>query len=229
MKKVVLALGLVIAGTVVKAQSIGVQAGVIDANVMAKDAGETVPTKDLISWKAGLVFDFKLGKTFSFMPNLNVLVKGAKTESSTTATFGGITTSRNRTGKTKFTYLEVPLNFVYNSKGTAGGLFVGLGPSLSVGLSGKSTVTTTVTTNGATTTTTSEQNIKFDDKKDANDNDEHAKSLELGGNFLVGYKFRSGLFISANYNQGFTDVDLTDNASFKNYYFGLNLGFNLSK
>jgi hypothetical protein len=123
----------------------------------------------------------------------------------------------------------VPLNLVYNSGGKGGSFFIGGGPSLGIGFSGKAKGTSTSTIGGSTTTTTSEQKIVFDGKENANDNDGHAKPFEFGVNALLGYKFTNGLFINANYNQGLSSIAVDKDESFKNMYIGLNIGFFLTK
>lgn len=230
MKKLLMVSAMIVVALNLNAQAVGIQAGVIAANASAKDGTEKASTKDLISWKAGVVFDWHLSDNLNFMPNVNLLVKGAKSESSSSGNTGGITFSNTQTGKEKLTYLEVPLNFVYNAGGKKGaGLFVGLGPSVSIGLSGTGSVTTTTTVNGTSQTQVEENKVKFDGKANANDNDDHLKAFELGGNFLIGYKFKNGLFVNANYNQSFTNIAVEQNQSFKNMYIGLNLGFFLTK
>jgi hypothetical protein len=121
--------------------------------------------------------------------------------------------------------MEVPLNIVYSTGNNKGGFFIGAGPSLNIGFSGKYTATIT----GAGVSRTENYDIKFDGTKNANDNKGHLKPFELGLNVLAGYRFTDKLFIHANYNAGLSNIGVEDKEKFKNSYIGLGLGYTLTQ
>ena len=119
--------------------------------------------------------------------------------------------------KITLNYLELPLDFVFNKGMSKGMFFIGAGPSLSIGLSGKDKWSD----NGESGT----DKINF-----GSDEDDDLKSLEAGINVLAGYQFSNGFFISANYNTGLSNIapggDEYD-VKYHNRYFGINAGFML--
>jgi hypothetical protein len=133
MKKTFLLLTILVSATIVNAQtSVGVYGSVISAGADINSGGTKYNSKYITSWKSGLVLHLKMGDKFGFMPNLNILSKGFSSEETQTATFGGFPITTTTNSKLKYTYLEIPLNFVYNTDA----FFIGIGPSFSYGLSG---------------------------------------------------------------------------------------------
>jgi hypothetical protein len=226
MKKVFIVLAL-FTGTAVCAQTtFGIHGNVISAkmNTDSEDDEEFGDFKSRISWKLGVVADVPLSSNFSFMPQLNVLSKGAKIDMSGSEDFGGgIMFNYKVKGNVKLTYLELPLNFVYKAPAGAGQFYIGAGPSVSYGLGGDVDLKATVSYNGATETESETANVKFDGKKaeDAEDDDVHFKAVEFGANIIAGYKLPMGLLINAQANIGLSNIDPNEGASSKNTYFGL--------
>jgi hypothetical protein len=104
-------------------------------------------------------------------------------------------------------YLELPLDFVYKLPAGPGNLFVGVGPSFAFGISGKSK------SDGDS------EDIEF------GNGDDEIKPLDLGGNFLAGYELSNGLFLSLNYNLGFSNISNSEEGKINNNYFGIRLGY----
>src|SRR5258708_4016961 len=100
---------------------IGLTGGATFANVTAKFDNIKVSLKARTGVTFGLFANCPLSSNFSFQPALNFVQKGYTAKDATTS------------DKIGYSYLEIPLNFVFNSKG----FFIGAGPSLSSGLSGK--------------------------------------------------------------------------------------------
>lgn len=205
MKKVLLALSLsAIFVSIANAQTtFGIHANVISANQTWTEEGISLSPGSRISWKAGIIANIPVATNLSFMPQLNLLNKGSKWEFET------------ESSELKLTYLELPLNFAYNS----GGFFGGIGPVVSFGISGSS-----VDKDGTDEYTT---DIKFDGKENATSTDDylHLKGLEVGGNIFAGYKLTSGLFFNASYNFGLSNISPDSGGSIKNSYFGFGVGY----
>ncbi len=184
----------------------GVQAGITLANEKAKFENTSEKNDSKIGFTAGVLADFPLQENLSFQPSINFTQKGGKSK-------------ENDFGSEKITlnYLEVPLNFVYKV-GERGQAYFGLGPVLSVGLSGKDKFEF----EGAT----EEEDITF-----GSNEDEDLKRFEFSGNILAGYMITDGLSITANYNMGISSIVHSNNnidASLRNNYFGIRLGYLLS-
>ena len=175
---------------------IGVQVGATLATLSAKDFDD-VDKGTKFGFTLGLFNNVPLTDNITFRPGLNFTQKGGQfKESSEKASF-------------TFNYLELPLDFIYNSEG---GFFVGLGPQLGYGLSGKLKYTI------AGTDTEEDLDFGSDEGKD------HFKAFEFAGNVLAGYELSNGIFISLNYNIGFSDISFDSDASVKNRYFGIRIG-----
>ena len=179
----------------------GVHADGIIASQSIKVSGFKITSDSRFSWKAGLIASVPAAEQISFMPQLNLVNKGSKFN------FDGLKT------ETKLTYIELPLNFVYNSNG----FFGGVGPVLSYGMSGTERMT-----DG---TDTQEVKIKFDGKEDGTDDYSHYKVFEFGGNLIAGYKLESGLFFNVHYNFGLSNIAPTSEGTAKNNYFGFGIGY----
>ncbi|MGO8056510.1 hypothetical protein, partial [Rhizobium leguminosarum] len=54
-----------------------------------------------------------------------------------------------------------------------------------------------------------------------NSDDDNMKGFDFGANVLAGFQFNNGLFIAANFNQGFSNLTSGDSdGSIKSHYFG---------
>jgi outer membrane immunogenic protein len=104
--------------------TIGFTAGASFANVTVKSGFISASPKSKTGITAGIIINAPLGSNFSFQPAVNFLQKGYKVKDET------------GTETVNFYYLEVPLNFVYSTKKNEG-FFIGAGPSISYGISGK--------------------------------------------------------------------------------------------
>lgn len=181
----------------------GVQAGATFATLKITDntsGSGSMSTSSKVGFTVGVFTDVPLSENFIFQPALNYTQKGGKT----TDTFQGITDESNLT----LNYLELPLNFIYKP---SGGFFVGLGPTLAYGISGKSKET-------VTGSSTQETTVKFGSGAD------QVKAFEFSGNILAGYTLSNGIFFSVNYNMGFSNLSNDNSEKIKNNYFGIRLG-----
>ncbi|MDB5253601.1 MAG: hypothetical protein JWP27_2770 [Flaviaesturariibacter sp.] len=226
MKRILLAFSLLAAISSQAQTSFGVHGNVIGSNVSTTGDEEVGGLKQRYSWKFGVTANTPLGARFSFNPQLNVLEKGARIKSTGSDEFGGMPFTYNIKGYVKYTYLEIPLNFVYNEPLAKGGtFFIGAGPSVSYGLGGSTSITATTTSGGVTDTESDQSNVRFDGDKNPNDDDVHFKAIELGANFLTGYRFASGLFLNAHVNVGLSNIETEEDAKTKNTYFGIGVGY----
>ena len=185
---------------------IGFTAGTIFSNYTAKLDGETDNANSVTGITAGVLLDLPLSKNFSFQPALDFVQKGTKDEE----TFMGVTEKYKLTNNT----IELPLNILYNSSGNNGNFFIGAGPSFAFSLSGK------VKYDDGT-------NSYSEDIKFGSSDDDDLKGLDVGANFLTGYRFSNGLQISAHYNAGLSNLYPGDSGdgTLKSHYFGIKLGF----
>ena len=157
---------------------IGFTAGASFANVTVKAGGISASPKLKAGITAGLFINAPMSSNFSFQPALNFVQKGY------------IVKDETGTEKVTFNYLEVPLNFVYNTKINEG-FFIGAGPSIAYGISGKDKFDYS-----GSGMPPENNKIKFGSGA------EEVKTFDFGANALAGYKFKGGFMISGNYNLG---------------------------
>jgi hypothetical protein len=176
----------------------GITAGTSIASQKYKASGISISGDSKVGFTAGVLADMGVTENFVFQPGLNFTQKGSKISSN------GVTATQT------LNYIELPLNFLYSTTAGSGHFFGGIGPVLGYGISGKAE------SDGET------QDIHF-----GNSADDDYKPFEFSGNILAGYEFSNGVFVSANYNHGFSNIlnggDSGESA--KNSYFGIRLGY----
>lgn len=228
MKKILLAAATIVASfNALNAQEsikFGVQAGyLLGSSKFTGEGGVSYGTATSTSgFRVGVNASIPISSSLFFSPEINFVNKGSKNVLSDASM--GVAISVNNSFNAN--YLEMPLNVLYKFPSqNEGGFFIGAGPSISMGLSGKGSYVASVM--GATMNTN--YAIKFDGKTDDQlppaDEDVHLQKFELGGNILAGYKLNNGLSFRLNYNFGFTDMDPNADAGTKNRYVGLTVGF----
>ena len=185
----------------------GFSAGTSIANYKFKYADVTINGDSKVGITAGMLVDIPVGSNFIIQPALNFVQKGTTFEDMDDK----LTTNIN--------CIEIPLNLMYRSPGKSGSFFVGAGPSFAFNMSGK----TKYEYNDGSPS--EEEEIKFGNDKDNDD----MKSLDMGINFLAGYEFSSGLFLSAGSNLGLSNLSpySDEDESIKSNYISIKIGFML--
>ena len=183
-----------------KAQSFGLTAGPNFSFYELRDDNVSYTSDVITGFNAGLVASIPVARKFSLRPEIKYVQKGGKSEED------------GYSDKVTLNYIEVPVNFVFNTHASKGMFFAGLGPSFNLGLSGKGKGDY------------GDYDIKFGSSEDAD-----FKSFEVGINATVGYEFANGFFLSANFNEGLNNVINSEgyDAEYYNMYMGINVGFML--
>jgi hypothetical protein len=183
--------------------SFGFTGGVSIANVREKVPGKAVHSDSRVGFTIGAFLEHKYNAHFSFQPALNFVQKGGKGSNS------------DITYDYKFSYLELPLDFLYNLKAGSGRFFIGGGPWFAAGLGGKSKID-----DG---TGAKNSDIKF-----GNDNAKaDLRTFELGGDILAGFKMKGGFLLSANYSFSLHNITFDALDKLMNYYIGLKVGYQM--
>lgn len=187
--------------------TVGITGGASFANVTVKSGGISVSPKLKTGITAGLFIDAPLSSNFSFQPALNFVQKGY------------VVKEDSYKDKLNLNYLEVPLNFVYHTNKSEG-FFIGAGPSVAFGISGKEKYTDSDFPEDNST-----DKIKF------GSSDDEIKRIDFGANVLAGYKLAGGFMVSGNYNLGLSNIANTGNdnpdegGTIKNRYFAIKIGY----
>jgi hypothetical protein len=169
-------------------------------------------------FQLGIFFENKLFKNISVRPALQLTQKGYE------AVEGNENDSFFWYRKWSFTYLEIPIDFIYNlplSKKTS--IYIGTGPVIGVGLfgHGKGTIKGT---DGAGQSFTQEGTGNKPFSRPG------FKDIDLGADFVAGLQFRRVAF-AASYNHGLLNALNFDHGiqSTKNRSFAISLSYILSR
>lgn len=193
---------ILLVSAVSKAQTnVGFTLGGTYSNVTAKSSGISISFKSKAGITAGLFADVSLSSNLSFQPALNFVQKGFKLEQDDVKAV------------VTYNYLELPLNILYRTQKDYG-FFVGAGPSIAYGLSGKEKY--------------SDSQNSEDTKVKFGSGDDEVKPLEFGVNALAGYKFGNGFLFSVSYNLGLSNIqngNSNETGTVKNRYFALKIGY----
>lgn len=184
---------------------VGLSGGISLAKITGKTDGEDFNTEYKSGLMGGMILDVPLNKRVSFQPGVYYIQKGWTDK----RPYPGLIEK----SYTALRYAETQLNFVYNASGK-NNIYVGAGPSVSFNLPSKSVTEI----DGVK----SETSITFG-KLIAND----LKGIDYGANFLAGFRFSSGVFITVNYNMGIRDLTpiKTDGFKINSSYIGIQLGY----
>jgi Outer membrane protein beta-barrel domain len=197
MKKTVIALiTALLFLTSVSAQkpSVGIASGVSVANYKVKEDGNDESDKTRAGIMAGLIANFPAGKSFMIQTGANWIQKGTQESDGTDK--GSITVNT----------IEVPVNFLYNSKG----FFIGAGPSVAFAVSGKAKA--------------NDVSVKLHFGKG---DDDVMKRFDFGASIQSGYQSPGGFLVMANFNQGISNLAPggSSNATLRSHYFGIRIGY----
>lgn len=165
--------------------------------------------------KAGFLIggfaEISASKLITIRPELLFIQKGG----TYTSTYLGVTYKDKFIGN----YIELPVNVTFNFEVGSGTAYVGAGPSIAYGISGK------YVSSSSDNSPVETVKIKFDGNKNPTDNNAHLKSLDMGLGILAGYKLSNGLSFNVEFNKGISNIDVEDNSTTKTAGFSLRIGY----
>jgi hypothetical protein len=140
----------------------GLRGGVNFQTINGKDfSGNDLDNGITTGINIGVNAEIPVGTGSYFQPGLLFSMKGAE--------------QKNTDNKTKISYIEIPLNFVYKPVLGTGNMLLGFGPYVAFGVGGK------VDANGV------ETDIDFVSDYEASNPSPQLKRFDAGGNLLAGY------------------------------------------
>ena len=197
MKKtmMVLLLSLLVGGSTLFAQGLGLRAGLNFQNLTGDgfEDGKMAPRFNI-----GVDYEIAVAPDFYFAPGLLFATKGSKYE---------ILGEDIQIG---LNYLEVPLNLVYKPVLGDGNLIVAFGPYVGYGLGGKAK--------------SDEGDTDIEMGSEEEGSHYNYKAFDMGANLSFGYMFGAGLSLQFNTQLGLVNISHGDDAV-KNTGFGLSLGY----
>lgn len=229
MKFVLAGTAALVLSVVASAQSsTQIKAGLNLANISTTTDGRVEDANQLTSFQVGLVSDISLGSIFYLQPGILFTGKGAKTQR------GDASTNNYSKATTNPFYIEVPANFVLKAPISSGTkFFVGAGPYLGVGISGKTKIQNVRPILGKSTF---ERSIEFsNDDPTTLDYEEGAgfgimRRFDYGLNGMAGIEGRS-VVLGVNYGLGMAKLQSGTNNNKdnnnKHRVLSITLGFKL--
>jgi hypothetical protein len=177
-------------------------------------SGNKLENDLIIGFHAGVNAQIPIVPDFYFQPGLMFSTKGAKSSE------GSVTNT------VSLSYVELPLNLVYKGKLGSGFVFIGFGPYIGYGISGKSKFQGNLVG-------PFESDVVFKNEVAITDplTSVYFRPFDVGGNIFVGYEMAMGLFLQLNTQLGMIKINPDDKrfptgeTSVKNTGFGLSLGY----
>ena len=187
---------MVVSGGIVSAQTkFGFKVGYNAANVSSNLEDVKEDGKTLSGIGFGAFAEFSVSKNFVIQPQVNYNRKGIAIAHA------------GHSDKLIFNVLDIPVNALYRSNN---GFFIGGGPNLGFNLSG-----------GLRSHDDPSENEDFSFGK----NEDQIKRMDFGVNLLTGYEFKNGLFVSANYLKGLTNLSNAPAETWRNNVLNISLGY----
>ncbi len=216
MKTWLMAFALVFISSSLSAQSFGVHIGGNLSSATIEEDGGLFPLspESRFGFLAGLVAEIPIATAANFRPELNFIQKGYKIAFSEDFGTGPFAVK----GKETLNYLEIPLNVTYSLPAGTNTVFLGAGPSVGLGLSGKYDFTTTIPGQG-TESEEGDTNFGGDEAED------DYKPLDLGLNINGGFQMTNGFFVKLAYTFGMSNLSHDSESSYKNKGFSFSLGY----
>ncbi|HEY0056435.1 MAG TPA: porin family protein [Pedobacter sp.] len=220
MKKTLLLFALLLPNLLIAQTRLAIKAGLNRASVNIKHNNSSLTGET--SGRGGAfhitgLIDIPLHEPFFIRPALSLTQKGF----SLYALQADNNNSYTHLIKSKYTYLEIPVNFVAKFNLGQGKFTIGLGPYISYGLSGtaKTTVITTPYNAGG------QQNSSTTKNSEKVFSENGFKRLDAGMTSLLGYQFKKGLFLEIGSDKGLTNIANNNDArSIKNAVFSISIG-----
>ncbi len=209
-------IGIIICGnSFMNAQTkFGVLGGINFQNLNGKNYQGDKLTNDLIvGFHVGANAQIPIAPEFYFQPGLLFSTKGAANTENSIST------------KSRISYIEMPLNFVYKGALGSGFIMLGFGPYMGYAVDGKYTLKN----NG----TTVNYDFKFKNTVETSDPTDRAylKAFDAGANIFAGYELAAGIFFQLNSQLGLVNISpkneyvSNDKTVLKNTGFGLSAGY----
>ncbi len=182
----------------------GLRGGVNFQTINGKVAsGNDLDNGIITRFHVGFNAEIPVGTGSYFQPGILYSLKGSE--------------EKNTDIKTKLSYIEIPLNFVYKPVLGTGNMLLGFGPYVGFAVGGK------IDIDG------DETDIDFVKDYETNNPNPQYKRFDAGGNLLAGYEFANKVSFQLNAQLGLVNINPeisnSDKTRNRNTGFGLSLGY----
>jgi hypothetical protein len=193
-------------------------------NTFTANGYDKSSTSTVSGFQIGALVSFDINR-FTIQPGLIYTTKGSNIADlfyqQTTTTNSSITQNEQ---KQTLNYLEIPVNILYNFPvKKVGKFFIGGGPYLAYGLSGKGNGSTSTTVNNGTSSTYS--TTVFNGNINFGSGGNEVKNPDIGINTLLGLDLKNRIRISAGYGFGLSSLSNQSNNKYTNAVISFSLGY----
>ena len=224
MKKTILVFaGFILSAAAFSQVSLGVQGIGNLSNASIKTEDMLNPSKKASALPgAGLVAQFDLGKNVAIRTGVNYLQHGFKLKGSFDEDFGEDVSSVIFNTKTNLNYVQVPVNILYKVPSRLFDFYIGGGPYVSYGVSGKIKITSTINYENGDKEIETEEQKAF--TKEGGD-EAGLKRSDIGVGAIAGFKFTNGLFANVGYQLNLSNSSGDSEGKYKNRGLQLTIGY----
>lgn len=219
-KLIILFAGALVTATAFSQVSVGVQGiGNLGSAKFTADELKSYDKTMKAMPGAGIVADIQLTDKVAIRTGINFLQTGVQLKATQDGVPGEID-NIHLEATTKLNYLQVPLNLMYTSSGSAIKFFAGAGPYFSYGISGKLKSTATTHYSSGETEVEKEESDAF--KKV--EGESLFKRTDLGVGAIAGIKFPNGMFANVGYQYSLANINKGE-GSYKSRGLQLTIGY----
>lgn len=194
--------------------------GTFSSASVSKDEMGSMKKSIKPGFSAGVVSEITLNNSLTLRPSLNFMQKGVKMKGSGS----GEMSAASGEMKVNLNYLELPVVLAYNIPMGNNKFFIGAGPSVGFGISGKYKSEVTISMPGFPTQT---HVVDADAFKKDEDNGAGMKRLDVSANVIAGVQFSNGFFVNAGGLFGLTNLGEKE-SKYRNIGGQLTVGFLLN-
>ena len=174
-----------------------------------------------VGFSGGVMVNVELGRRWGFEPGVRYIMKGGQ-QTNTTMDAAGITTEHKE--KLTFHYVEMPVNFVYNTGDWGTSRFmIGAGPYIAYLANAQDKTKDKIYLPEGPQVITGQHSIPTGDPSK---NPGYVRNYDAGANAFIGYQVRNGMYIKAGAEIGFLDLQHNSNGFYdRNYNFLGSVGY----
>ncbi len=220
MKKLFVVLLIGAGSSALHAQTkLGVQAGSsLSIASFSKDAVTDIRTNPVYGSTAGIFADFSLSKNWSIRPAIQYMLKGVKVKAESMDGNMPMLVKSDM----KLHYFELPVLMTCRYRTGSVNLMAGIGPSAGLGFKGKNYTEVFIDNSPD-----HDFDFEIDPFKESEYSDEPFKRFEFSGAAFAGVELDNGLFVSANYLHGFSNIEGNVSDKYHNRTVSVTLGYTI--
>ena len=206
--------GIVLSATASAQFSFGIQGtGNLSDAAINKEEGFDINKKMRAMPGGGIVVVYQVGQHVALRSGVNYLQHGIRFDMEGIYQWEGQDIAYKAIAKSNLNYIQVPVNILYTTGGSAVQFFAGGGPFVNYGISGKTKLETTYKAPGEDPFTEKEESDAF---KKESDGGSGFSRTDFGVGAIAGIKIWNGFFVNAGYQFSLSNINSNEDGKYKN-------------